>query len=292
MKRRLFYQTALVLACMAGAALNFGAAQTQQPPAEPAKQAAPAYQGPRVKSQAEAQALQAIGQAQTPDERIKAGMALLEKFSDTEFKAVVLQIIAASYQQKNDIPNTIVFAERTLEADPKNYNAMLMLATAITQSTREFDLDREEKLARAEKYISKALELIDAAPKPNPNLTDQQWEDAKKDMKSQAYEARAMAAMARKNYPAAIAEFKKSIEVAAVPDPATKVRLGNAYTLAGQYDNAVAVLDEVLNTPNLHPTIKAVAEAEKARALQAKSGGAKPSASGPAAGAPPEAKKQ
>ena len=49
-------------------------------------------------------------------------------FADTEFKAIALQVAAASAQQKNDFEKMVVYAERTLEADPKNYPAMLMLA--------------------------------------------------------------------------------------------------------------------------------------------------------------------
>ena len=46
---------------------------------------------------------------------------LLTNFADTEFKAIALQVAAASAQQKNDFEKMVVYAERTLEADPKNY---------------------------------------------------------------------------------------------------------------------------------------------------------------------------
>ena len=89
-------------------------------------------------------------------------------FADTEFKAIALQVAAASAQQKNDFEKMVVYAERTLEADPKNYPAMLMLASGIAQRTREFDLDKEEKLGRAEKYANSAIELVKGRPKAAP----------------------------------------------------------------------------------------------------------------------------
>ena len=107
---------------------------------------------PKTKSQAEVDALKAMFGAQTADARIAACENVLTKFADTEFKAVALYFEAASYEQKGDFEHTVVFAERTIEADPKHFQAMLMLAALIAQHTKEFDLDREEKLAQVEKY--------------------------------------------------------------------------------------------------------------------------------------------
>ena len=272
MRKRVIWKVALSVVCGAGLLMGSQAAQT---PAAPA-QTAPVQKQPQVKSQGEGQAVMAIFRAQDADARIKAVDELLTKYADTEFKAIALYLGAASYQQKNDYENTIVFAERALQADPQHYQAMLMLASTIAQRTREFDLDREEKLARAEKYAKGALQLIQTASKPNPNLTDEQWEGAKKDMNAQAYEALALAEVARKNYPSAIAQFKKSIEAGSTQDPATKVRLGDTYFKAGQYDNAIAILDDVVNATDVHPQIKQFAQAARARAIQAKNGGSKP----------------
>jgi len=287
MMKAVIGKAALTMICAAG--LLLGQAAGQAPQAAPAQSATPVAKQPQVKSQQEAQAVMAMFQAPDADARIKAAEELLSKYADTEFKATALFFEALSYQQKNDFENTIVFAERTLQADPGHYQSMLTLATTIAMRTREFDLDREEKLTRAEKSAKQALELIKTALKPNPALTDEQWEGAKKDFSSQAYEALGLAALVRKNYDAAVTELKRSIETANTPDPTTSIRLGNAYSRAGKYDEAVAVLDKVMADPNATPQIKQFAQAERARAVEAKSGGAKPES--PAAPAQAEIKK-
>ena len=134
---------------------------------------------PKPKSKAEFDALQAMYNAPTADARIAACETVLTKFADTEFKAVALYFEAASYDQKRDYEHTVVFGERTIEADPKHYQAMLMLAALIAQHTKEFDLDREEKLAQVEKYAKTALEIIKDVPKPNNAITDDQWTAAR-----------------------------------------------------------------------------------------------------------------
>ncbi|MBM3747480.1 MAG: tetratricopeptide repeat protein [Acidobacteria bacterium] len=277
----------MIVAALALIAFTWAQQAQPAPAAQPAPSSQPVAKQPQPKSQEEAEAVMAIFNAPDVDSRIKAVETLLTKYADTEFKVVALQVAAATYQQKNDFENMVIYSERTLEADPANYAAMLMLATGIAQRTREFDLDREEKLARVEKYARGAQEALKTAIKPNPNLTDEQWEGAKKDFDAQAHEALALGAMARKKYDVAIAEFKTALEAGSSPDPATMVRLGAVYNMAGQYDNAVAILDKVMAQADVHPQIKQFAQAERARAIQAK-GAAKPAA--PAATpAPPQA---
>jgi len=76
---------------------------------------------PQPKSQKEVEAINAIFNATDPDARIAAAENLLTKFADTEFKAVALQVAADSAMRKNDFEKMVIYAERTIEADPQNY---------------------------------------------------------------------------------------------------------------------------------------------------------------------------
>src|SRR5919202_6761469 len=96
---------------------------------------------PQPKSQKEVDALMAIQNAQDPDARMAAIDNLLKNFADTEFKVALLQLAAASAQQKGDVDKMIIYSERALEADPNSYQAMLMIATGTAQRTREHDID-------------------------------------------------------------------------------------------------------------------------------------------------------
>jgi tetratricopeptide (TPR) repeat protein len=248
-----------------------------------------AFAQPKPKSQKEVDAIMAIQNAADPAARIAAVENLLSKFADTEFKSFALMIAAASAQQMNDFEKMVVYAERTLEADPKNFQAMLMLAGGIAQRTREHDLDREEKLGRVEKLANQAKEIVQTAPKPNPQLTDEQWEAAKKDVIAQAYEALGQAAMVRKKYDVAAQNWKTAVDTAATPDPATMVRLANAYNQMNKPDEAIAVLDKLNTMPDVHPQIKSAATEQRNNAVKMKggAGAAKPPASTPAPAASP-----
>jgi tetratricopeptide (TPR) repeat protein len=250
-----------------------------QAPADVAKQ-------PQPKSQKEVDALMAVQSATDADARIAAIDSLLKNFADTEFKVALLQLAAASAQQKGDVDKMIIYAERALEADPNSYQAMLMIATGTAQRTREHDLDREEKLKLAEKYARSAIEMIAKAPRPRPDITEEQWAGAKKDLTAQAYETLGHAATVRKNHAAAIENYRKAVESAASPDPATLVRLAQSYNETARWDDAIATLDKLNTMQNVHPQINQVAASQRARAMKGKGGGAAaPAPAGTAPGA-------
>lgn len=239
---------------------------------------------PKPKSQKELDALMAIQNATDPDARIAAVDNLLLTFADTEFKSMALQMAVGAAQQKNDYEKIVLYSDRALEADPKNYVVLLTLAGEIARHTRAFDLDKEEKLAKSEKYAKSAQELIKTAQKPRPDLTDVQFEAAKKDMEAQAHETMGLIALVRKKNDVAISEFKAAMDVASTPDPATMVRLGDAYLVAGKPDEAIIVLDKVLAIPDVNPQIKQFAQAKKLDATKKKASG---SSGPPTAGTAP-----
>jgi len=241
----------------------------------------------KPKSKAEGEALNAMFTASTPDARIAAAENVLTKFADTEFKSTALYFEAVSYEQKGDYEHAVVFAERAVDADPKHFQAMLVLAREIAQHTKEFDLDKEDKLAKVDKYAKNAMELVKVAPKPNPNLTDEQWAEAKRDFDAQAHEALGLAAMARKKPEVAETEFKAAMDNEGdKPDPGIMVRLGMAYSQDAKYDEAIALFDKVMAMPDIAPQFHQFAQAERVRAIQKKGGGAKPASAATPTAAP------
>jgi len=147
----------------------------------------------------------------------------------------------------------LIYAERVLEADPKDFRATLMLANYYATRTRENDLDREEKLAKAEKYANQVIEMVKTAPKPNPQITDEQWTDAKKDTTAEAYNNIGLANLTRKKYDAAAAGFKSAVEANSRPEPAYMVRLASALQSAGKNDEAIVWCDKSRGHPRRAP---------------------------------------
>ncbi len=232
---------------------------------------------PAIKSQKELDAVKAMFAAAqaSPDQTIAAAEALITGFADTDFKELALFFEARAYQQKGDLVKAQVYAERVLEVNPKNYQATLLLGEVLAQTTRENDLDKEEKLTKADKDLNATIENLKTATKPNPQMTDKDWDDARKQMTAEAHSALGLVAMTRKKNDAAIAEFKTASELD--PQPAYLVRQASALQAAGKNDDAIALCDKVLADPQLHPQIKQVAQGVRATAVKA---GGKPAGDG------------
>jgi tetratricopeptide (TPR) repeat protein len=224
----------------------------------------------KLKSQKEFDAYKAMVTATTPDATIAAAENLITTFADTELKPLALFMEAEAYGRKGEFEKCIVFGERAVEADPHSYQAQLLLARQYAGHTGENDLDKEEKLTKSAKYANDAIASIAAAPKPNAQLPDAQWDNVKKDYTAQAHEVLGMIGDVRKKYDAAATEYKTAVDTAANPDPATMVRYGMAEEHLGKYDEALATFDKVLAMPNAVAAVKQVATNEKARATAAK----------------------
>lgn len=228
-------------------------------------------QGKKVKSKAEAEAIQAMQQAQqsgNPDAVIKACEDLVGKFADTEFKGYALGAEAEAYEAKNDHTKAIVYGEQALAADPGAFTTDTLLANIYANTTRDTDLDKEEKLTKAEKYAHDAITAVQAAPKPNAQVSDADWASAQKSEQAQAYQALGTVAVTRKKYDEAMADFQKGIDLS--PDPVIMLRAGRAALVFKKPDDAIVWFDKAAASPNADDKIKGIAASDKARALAMK----------------------
>jgi len=226
---------------------------------------------PNTKSQGESQAVIALFQAQqanNADAVIKGAEDLITKYADTFYKEAALTMEAMAYQQKRDDDKATVIYERLLEANPKSFQATLALGEILVSHTRENDLDREEKLTKATKYLNDTIDSLKTVAKPNPSVTDAQWEEAKKSYSAEAHNYLGMAALTRKKYDMAATEFKAAVDL--TPEPAYQVREATALQSAGKNEEALAIVDKLLADPSLHPQIKQVALQIKNAATAAK----------------------
>lgn len=225
--------------------------------------------GQKPKSQKEAEAVNAVITATTPDQRIAAAENLLSKYKDTAFKSMVLQMEGEAYGQKGDGPNAIVYGDRAIEADPKNFQALLLVSSQLARMTKEFDLDKDEKLKRASKLANDAIPAIAAAEKPNPQLTDEQWTGIKKDLTSEAHETLGMIAAVDKKWDPAITELKAAIDGSGSPAYTAMVRLMSVYNNDKKFDDANALADKLIAS-SAPDNLKKIAQQEKAVAAKGK----------------------
>jgi tetratricopeptide (TPR) repeat protein len=232
---------------------------------------------PKVKSRKEAEAFTAMQKemqaATSPDAQLKAIDGFLDKYADTEFKVILLQNAMQIAQQKRDTALTMTYAERLLEADPKNFEGAVTIASETANGMKEFDLDKAEKTAKVQKYAQLAIDSSKDYPKPVSQIPDDQWALQKKEAFSQAHVSLGMSAMANKKYDDAITEYKAALDVA--PNAIAEFRLGEALMKANKFDDANTAFDKVLTMPDANATVKQYAQQRKADVAKLKAAASK-----------------
>jgi tetratricopeptide (TPR) repeat protein len=263
--RRSVLPAAFMLAALLSSAAAFAQAPAAAPPVKLDKK------GPGPKSKEEVQAVTALfqAQAQAPDDEIKAAEALLTKFADSDYKAIALEIEAEAYQKKNENEKAIAFGEQALQADPKNFDADNLLANILAATTRETDLDKDEKLTKAEKYAHDAMDALQGGKPPLfAKATDAAWAKTVAGAQSLSWQALGNAALVRKKTDEAIADFEKGVE--ANPDPILMIRTGRALLAARKYDDAITWFQKAIDSPDVPANIKGIAQNDKDRAQKSK----------------------
>jgi tetratricopeptide (TPR) repeat protein len=260
-----------LLATLFTAGFSAGAAFAQAPPSPQPSVKVDKNGGLGPKSAAEANAVKAVMQAQagTPDDQIAAVEALVSKFADTVYKSFALEIEAEAYQKKNDNTKAIVYGEQALAADPKNYDADTLLANVLAATTRDTDLDKEEKLSKADKYAHDAMAAVgEGKPPLFAKASDAAWAKTKSGVEEQAWQALGLVAQDRKKPDEAITDFQKGLE--AYSDPLLMIRLGRVLYAAKKYDDAIAWDQKVMDSADAPAQLKSIAQADRARATMAK----------------------
>jgi hypothetical protein len=218
-------------------------------------------------TKAEAEAINGFLTEKDPAARIAKIDAFVQKFADTQFKSMAYTQAARAAEQMNSGSKVVIYADLAIEADPKAYEAMLMESAELARSTRENDLDKDEKLAKAEKLARMGMEIAPTSTKPNPQIPDEQWAEIQRELVGDAHRDLGMVASVRKKYDVAVAEFKQAVEIPHDPDPPTFIRLAAAYNDNKQPDEALTVLAKMPTNPQLAPFVEK--EKKRAEALKA-----------------------
>jgi tetratricopeptide (TPR) repeat protein len=203
-------------------------------------------QMPQFKSQEAFDAFMLVQGAVTPEQRAGAGVDFIAQFPKSEAVGLASYMVMLSYQQMNDFDNMLLYGEMVLDSNPAagvKTGTLISLANAIPTRTREYDLDKEEKLNKAEDFAKQAMNLIPTIQKMDPNLSDDEWLATKMDFMSQCHEAIGSVMIKRQDYPAAEVSMRKALEMSPNPTPFTLYQLATALSKQGKNEEAAEMAD-------------------------------------------------
>ena len=206
-------------------------------------QAAPANTGHHVlqaKSQEEIKAYQDAGTKTDPDQAEAAADDFAAKFPTSELRTALYMRAMNLYAQANSSDKVIDAGRKAIAADPTNPVALVQVASALAETTRDTDLDREQRLAEAAKDAHAAIDNVDTGLLTPANADPERVAGAKRSILTMAYDTLGTVDMGRNDYAAAETSLQKAIDEAKNnPEAVLYLRLSVAQDKLKQYPQAL-----------------------------------------------------
>lgn len=265
-----------------GSTSQTGTSGAQAAPGAPAAQAAPTQtKMPQAKSQEEFKAYQEAAVATDPAQAEAAADAFAAKYKDSELRPLLYHRTLQLYQSANNADKAIEVGRKLLAIDPNDLAANVMVAQLLSERTRDTDLDKDERLAEAEKDAKKALELLNTGVLYTP---PDRVEGAKAMIKSMAYSSLGQIEAVKQDYKGAEDYYKQAIAVPGVPlDSITLLQYTLVLDKQRKYQEALAIANKAFDAAPAGSPVQNVVKQERDRLVKLASAGTPAPAATPAA---------
>jgi tetratricopeptide (TPR) repeat protein len=208
---------------------------------------------------------EAISIEQLP-KKIKSGEDFLKKYSSSRYRPQVYSVLAVAYIQSGQTEKGLAAGESSITLNPNDVRTMAVLSQSLARLYKSSEPDAAAKLAKAEQYGQKAVELTPTLKKPD-GASDQEFLAYKKETLAMAYSGLGLVSIRKGSYSAAIPDLEQATKLDAKKDPVNYYLLGVANQNSSHFAEAAAAFTKCAEFPgNMQETCKSAAEEAKKRA--------------------------
>jgi len=199
----------------------------------------------------------------------QAAEQFLQKYPESRYRAEVYNWQVKSYFSKQQIDKMEAVADKELELAPNDAQTLAIVGSSLPRVMNASTLEPQKRLAKAEQFCQKALDLLPTLAKPD-GVSDELFLNAKNQMAAMAYSGLGVVAYRRGKYADAIPNFEQSVKLDPQPDPVNYYLLGLSNEKASHFDDAAAAFTKCAAIPGaVQATCKqSVEEAKKLGATQ------------------------
>lgn len=202
----------LAIACLALTAAAGLPAQTlpqAQAPAQSGAQGKPAQpEAPKLnpKEEADYKTLNAVAPSDA-GKKIQLGQQFMQNYPGSRYEESVENQLVDAYYAKQDWTNFYSIADKAIEKDPDDVDALAVVGWVIPHLYNPEDPSAQKKLSKAESYEKHAIELLASIPKP-ANLTDEQFAQAKAEKSTEAHSGLGLVYFRQQDFDNAVKELQ------------------------------------------------------------------------------------
>jgi len=216
-------------------------------------------------------AFKAFNEASNDDaaKKDQAGVDFVQKYPQSRYAAQVYSWQVKYYYSKNQIDKMEAAADKELALFPNDAQTLAIVGSVLPRAMNASTPEPQKRLAKAQEYSQKALDLLPTYPKPD-NMTDEAFTKAKNLTSAMAYSGLGLVAFRRGQFADAIPHFQKAVQLDPQPDPVNFYLLGICNEKTSHFDEAVTDFSKCSDIPGgLQATCKTnIDEAKKLGATQ------------------------
>ena len=203
------------------------------------------------------------------EKKEQAGEDFVKKYPKSRYDAEVYGWLVKGYLNSGQIDKMEAAGDKELVLVPDDAQTLAIIGSTLPRAMNANTPDPEKRLAKAEQYCQKALDLMPALVKP-ANVSDEDFQKAKNQAAALAYSGLGLVAFRRGKFADAIPHFEQSVKVDPSPDPVNYYLLGICQQKTSHFDDAVAAFTKCAAIPGgLQATCKNnIDEAKKLAATQ------------------------
>jgi tetratricopeptide (TPR) repeat protein len=261
------WRLAFVLAVsLLGCAVSFGqATPAQQPSQTPGQQSPQQQQQNPNNSQSAPLTLQGApppvsaeeeaayktfhdAAADDPAKKEQAAEDFLQKYPQSRYRPEIYGWQVRFYFSKGQIDKMEEAGDKELELAPNDVQTLAILGSALPRAISASTPEPAKRLAKAQQYSQKALDLVPTIAKPD-NMTDEMFTKAKNMTSALAYSGLGMVAFRQGKFADAIPHFEKAIQLDPQPDPVNYYVLGICNEKTSHFDAAVTDFTKCSDIP-------------------------------------------
>src|SRR6266446_8108549 len=221
-------------------------ANKQQKPAESGSSLdIPSSQPPaNAEEDAAVKAFQAMPNTDLP-KKIAAGEDFLKKYPDSRYRSVIYSALVFDYIQTNNSDKAFEIGDKEVALKPDDVQTMAVLSQTMTRAMGANTPEPEKRLAKAETYAKRAIEITPTLPKPE-GMPDQNFVAAKNETLTMAHSGLGLVYLRRGKFNDAIPELEQSLKIDPnpAPDPVNLYLLGMANVKASHFDDAAIAFNK------------------------------------------------
>jgi len=182
------------------------------------------------------------------DQQIASGEQYIQKFPGGRYEEQVYARLANAYFQKNQLDKMYASADKALSLNADDVTVLVLVGWVIPHNYDPNDPESDRRLAKAEGYEKRAIELMNTMPKPD-NVTDDQFAKAKAASLAQAHSGLGLIYFRQQQHEKSVAEMQEAVKLDATPDSVDLYILAVGLNQLKRYPEAAEAFERCANTP-------------------------------------------